>query len=89
MLEKQKHNIVEDYMQDILDKMDFLSELVNGNRHINGDENTNKIFEHINFVTRSLDSHQKKIKELSGMEVLIDELIAMERKKHEEQSDKR
>ena len=89
MLEKQKHNIVEDYMQDILDKMDFLSKLVNGNRHINGDENTNKIFVHINHVTRSLDNHQKKIKELSGMEVLIDELIAMERKKHEEQSVKR
>ena len=89
MLTKEKHNIVEEYMQDIIDKMDFLSKLVNGNRHINGDETTDKIFNHIDAVTRSLDNHQKKIKELSGMEVLIDELIAMEREKHEEQSVKR
>jgi len=81
-------NQAEAYIAEMLDKVDFLSKLVTGNQHINGEDNTIQTRTHMDLVQKRLEKERDNIGSISGMEVLIDELIEIERKKHDDQAAK-
>lgn len=81
-------NQAEAYIAEMLDKVDFLSKLITGNQHINGDDTTIQTRTHMDLVQKKLEKEKDNISSISGMEVLIDELIEIERKKHDDQASK-
>ena len=81
-------NQAEAYIAEMLDKVDFLSKLITGNQHINGNATTIQTRTHMDLVQKKLEKERDNIGSISGMEVLIDELIEIERKKHDDQAAK-
>jgi len=74
------------YIDEVIEKIDFLSQLVTGNDHLNGKDQTEAAKTNMELVYNRLVKEKDKMIAVSGMEILIDDMIAKERAKHEKQS---